>query len=400
MEPMKKYVALGILLVVFFLKAETSNSTKSMTIEVGGETLIRVQDLKGISNPGDIVEDVVLSDGNSFKVRGMAWGDTQITAWDLSGNQYTFNIHVDMPKFVRELQGFLEEIEGVNVNFLGKNIIVEGQLLRKTDESKLQGILTNFSQVKNMVNMAIPDMTKLLTEAVKAELYNMDLKFSFLGEGLMYEGIAYFNEAKDKAKSVGAFYFGSVYPAVDVKAPDLNLDMYLLDYKPRGSESSGPFAVFMNALKNKEYKGFVPFTFFDSKSIEQALDKINAAGLSNITSKACLKGQSSGKILWEDSGGGLKLVIEILPRVIEPGWMDLRFTVNVREGTANIFTKTERLILKNSQPVAVTGLVQLLKAEVPQSSRLAGIPSIAPFFGQDSGSELILVFSPYWKLKD
>ncbi len=398
----KNYFTCMIFFLLFLFRGYAENSTqRQLTLEVGGETIVKIQDLKGISNPGDIVEDVVLTDGNSFKIRGLAWGDTQLTAWDMAGNQWVYSIHVEMPKYVRELQGYLEEIEGVNVNFLGKNIIVEGQLLRKSDDSKLQGILANFGQVKNMVNTSVPEMGKLLMEAVKSELYNMELKYSLLGEGLMYEGYSFNGEAKEQAKTVSTFYFSSIYPAVDVKTPNVSLELFLIHFKPDpASAGQTPFKIYTDALQKEKTRNLSSYTFFDSKSVEQAVDKINKAGTTHVLTQTFLKTSSHKAVLWEDKAGSQRFFIQMLPKVIEPGWIDIRFSFGLDESGKNLFMQTDRLVLKNKQPASILGLWQRICNAVQDKALLFNIPLFQALKDNAENAELLLLISPSWNLKD
>lgn len=397
---MKKIKIISIILNIFFVTLLFSENevSKKINLDVGGETIIKIKDLKGISNAGDIVEDVVLTDGNSFLLRGLTWGETQITAWDMAGNHYVYLIHVDMPKFVKELQTFIEEIEGINVNFLGKNIIVEGQLLRKSDESKLKSILANFPQVKNMVNMTVPDANQIITDALKSELYNIDLKFTFLGEGLMYEGVALTPENKEAAKKIGSFYFNSVYPAIDVKIPDVFVDIYILNFQMSENVSNSKFGNFINASKNFDYKNFVSYTFFDSKSVDQAMEKINTAGRTSIISKSNIKSQSNNKIIWTDQTTSAKFFIEIQPKVFEMNWIDLRVNVGIDQDNKNVFNQTLRLVLKNKQPSAILGLMELLKAANVDQRVIQSFQTLS-LFNNDNSKPIIIIASS-WNLKE
>jgi hypothetical protein len=402
-----------------------SDVKKSLSLEVGEEKIIQVPNLKGISNAGDIVQDVLLKDGESFILRGISWGDTQVTAWDTEGTRLIYSVHVELPAYVKELQSFLANIEGTSVNFLGKNIIVEGQLLRATDSARLTGILNAYPQVKNLVNQEIPKAEDLLMEATKTELYDRNLKSSPLGGGgLMLEGMSFSEKAKRHAESIVTFYFDGAYPALTVNPPEVTMLLDWVEFQNESdSESSknsskvsftgrfgsaeqtplgaSPFARFVQALHQEDFTRFVPYTFFGTKTQDQTLEKILQAGTQvRVLSEQKMKDKSGHKMHWQEQGENSVFNVEIEPIVVDNTWIDCRVHVTLSRAGQKLFWKTQRLVLKHGQGVALFGLKELLQDSLNQESEnsLKGFVSLSSTL-EKKDAHLLLVLTPLWTIR-
>ncbi len=406
MSKKAKRFSLFLLFCFFLIRSAfaVGDVKKQLTLEVGEEKIIQVPNLKGISNAGDIVQDVLLKDGESFILRGVTWGDTQVTAWDTAGTRLIYSVHVELPPYVKELQSFLLNIEGTGVNFLGRNIIVEGQLLRASDTARLTGILNAYPQVKNMVSQDMPKSEDLLMDAAKAELYDRNLKSSPLGGGgLMLEGIALSDKSKRQAESIVTFYFDGAYPALTVTPPQVNLNLDLVEFQ-KGTVAEGqtasPFLGFVNALQKEDFSRFIPYTFFEAKTHDQTLEKIlQAGGQAKLLTQQSMKSESGHKVSWHEQDGGSTFNVEIEPIVVDSAWIDCRVNVTLEQGGQKLFWKTQRVVLKHGQGVALLGLKELLQGsfQEPVGDKFKGFASLSSTLGK-SDAHLLLVLTPLWTI--
>lgn len=401
---MKKNIAfLSLMFLIAVFNCYGANVTKNISLEVGGEAIVTIPNLKGISNAGDMVEEVVLSDGESIKLRGLAWGETQITAWDSLGNQWLYMIEVKKPKFVSELQNFLQEIEGVDVNFLGKNIIVEGQIFKSNDLTKLKGILENFPQVKNMVNQTIPKNSDVLIESIKAELYKYNLKYSFLGEGLMYEGQVYNEEDANFAKTLGKIYFDSSYPAIEVMNPELEINVSFIEFTPFDN-SQKEFSSFLKTFENQgANKELINYVFYDSSSADQCLEKLNECGQVRPVNNLSMKCKSASKYLWESKANDTtRFYIEFIPKISSSKWVDCRVNFVLEKNKQNLCWQTQRIIARNGQGSLTVGLLNAFINTINANEKaiLSAIPILSPFMDSSkSNSRLLILITPKWSIK-
>lgn len=375
---------------------------KKINLEVSGEVIINVPNLNGISNAGDIVEDTILNDGESVMLRGASWGETQVTAWDKIGNRFIYEIEVAMPKFVKELQNYIQDIEGVNVNFLGRNIIVEGQLLTENDVPKLTGILNNFPEVKNMVNMKPVDKNSILIEAIKSELFNQNFKFSFLGEGLMYEGRVFSEEEGNNAKAVSQIYFDAVYPAFTIKPPEVEFNIHFLDFNfSDNKKNMDLFGSYLSTLKQKDLKNLSHFTFYNSKFHNQSLEKIMKAGTARPLKEDKALCLSLNKTLWKsDPKSKTIFSLEFLPIVFNPDWVDLNVNFSIESEGKNLIWQTARVVLKKGQGTAIIGMSELINKMIPDDKKqsLNEINVLSPFI--NGNNSLIILITPNWTLRE
>jgi len=367
---MKKQI-IQILSIIFILtsliSAKENEIIKHVTIGVGEETVIKIPDLTRISNSGDIVEDIILNDGESIMLRGLAWGDTVVTGWNDQGTTFVYKIYVEMPKYVKELKQFLHEIEGVKVTFLGKNIIVEGQLLRKSDIPKLKGILNNFPEVKNMVDIKVPKPEEVLIDAMKGELYNYNLKFDFAGEGVMFEGNVFSNEALTFAEDTGNFYFDSTYPAIKVLHPEVTfaISLYQINTKEKGS----PFATYLSKqINNEDLTEAILYPLFKSKNSNQANSSFKKHKGVKFISKHSKKIASETNLIQVISKNNeTELLITIMPKVISDKWLDTNLDIIIKNKGKEIFKTSKRTIMRKGQGIAVSGIMKLIQTQVNET---------------------------------
>ncbi|MBN2144319.1 MAG: hypothetical protein JW774_06840 [Candidatus Aureabacteria bacterium] len=377
-------------------------NVKKENVSLGSneEKIITITNLKGISNAGDIVETVLLKDGDSVMFRGIHWGDTQVTAWDESGNQWIYYIHVEVPKFIKELQGFLEDIEGVNVNFLGKDAVVEGQLLRKSDINRLNQILANYPQVKNMVSLNVVKSDELLLDAVKAEIYDPNVRCNFLGSGLMMEGTVLSPQLKSANESAAKFYFPSIYPALNIALPDFSFSLEWIGMKiPDSQTTDSSFSAFIQGVKKQNMKKLIPYTFFTVKNHEQMLTLISESGQSRILSQSKLNVQSGNKNAWEEKNpNGFNFTAELQPTIMDDNRVDCRITLTLTSAGTNLVWQTCRLVFNKGQSIAITGLRQMLESSLGDKKEILKNSAVLSAISS-SNEEIILILTPEWSAR-
>jgi hypothetical protein len=378
-----------------------SNLEKSITLAAGEEKIIKIPNLKGISNPDDIIEDVVLNDGESVILRAVSWGNTQILAWDSDGKQITYKVTVKVPKYVTELEGFLQALEGVKVSFLGKNIIVEGQLLRESDINRLEGILNTFPQVKNMVVKDMPSREKIMLDAARAEIDNRTLEAENLGsQGSIIEGTSLSKKAREQANHTIAFYFDDVYPTINVKAPQCSLELGWIQFKGQAGKAT-PFASFMAAAQKQKPRDIWPYTFFKALSHSSVLSEIKKSGSTDILGSKKLTVKSGSPVRWQGEGAR-SLYIQCTPLVVDDAWMDCELELGLQENGAILTRYSKRIVCKRGQGLALAGLLQefteSLKPDV--LGRLQSDAKLGSVFQKELAADLLLVVTPNWSLRN
>jgi hypothetical protein len=160
----------------------------------------------------------------------------------------------------------------------------------------------------------------------------------------------------------------------------------------------------VKASRSEKYENrILPFTFFDTRTHDQAVEKVMSSGRARPLSKAVLECQSGEKISWQDPGGGARFFVECQPRVFNPYWMDCRVNLGIEKDGKNLFWQTQRIVLNRGQGAALLGLVDHLRRSVPegQKAALEGLTVLSDFFPEaKSGAECIVLLTPNWKIKE
>ena len=373
--------------------------TETVKMEMGEEKIFKVGNIKGVSNAGDIVEDIELEDGHSVMLRGKSWGETQVIVWDEQGNQSVFKITVNIPDYVKELEGYLDEIEGVEVKLLGKNIVATGQLMRANDEQKLKGILENFPQVKNMVKTNLLDKKEVLLSAVKAEINNPDIKFSLVGNGLMMEGDIYSEDEKRRIENIAAFYFKEIYPVLKIKKikAAVNISIFAVDKASLEGQDASDICKFLLAA-SKDLSTQMPVYNLISESDHAAIarditDQTRAASV--FEKEYVIDDKGKEVIRFSDDKGERRFFIEISPTVAQKSSVSVAMNFSVEDGATNMFWRNGTFAVAGGQNIIIADIAQALRTSCDKAAieKISVIPFMSKFISDPNKIMAILVTS-------
>lgn len=152
--------------LLFLTIATTAHAKDELLLSIGQQQLVSQGDkIKRLAIGNAAVIDVkTLKGGTELLVTGKAAGSSDLIIWygrtKKSFSFYVFNR--DSPQLLPSLQQFLQQMENVRARQVGKEVWVEGEVLRPTDRYTIHQLIGS--------NPLIKDMTRMHPEAMRLTL--------------------------------------------------------------------------------------------------------------------------------------------------------------------------------------------------------------------------------------
>lgn len=148
---MKKLVFLFLLLFPPYIYS----AERFYNLVVGQSKVISSLGVKSVAVGDSTVVDVkVLPGGNEIMLTGLNPGTTNVILMHQDGRKTEFTIRVlasDPEAIADAIRRALEGVEGVSVRVAGSNVILEGEILKKSDQELVDEVLKNFPGVISLI---------------------------------------------------------------------------------------------------------------------------------------------------------------------------------------------------------------------------------------------------------
>ena len=132
-------------------------SQEAIELVMGQQRVIEVDLPQRIAIGNGAVADVFLtSNKKQVLVTAKGAGVTDLIIWDKDGNKGIKRIIVwekDPKAIAGELKQLFGEIEGINVNIVGPNIVLEGELFKQVDLQRFNNVVRSYPSVINLVRI-------------------------------------------------------------------------------------------------------------------------------------------------------------------------------------------------------------------------------------------------------
>jgi len=132
-------------------------SGEAIELVVGQQRVIEVDFPQRIAIGNGAIADVFLtSNKKQVLVTAKGVGVTDLIIWDKGGNKGIRRIIVwekDPKSIAQELEQLLREIEGIKVNVVGPNIVLEGELFKQVDLQRFNNVIKSYPDVINLVRI-------------------------------------------------------------------------------------------------------------------------------------------------------------------------------------------------------------------------------------------------------
>jgi pilus assembly protein CpaC len=185
---------------------KTISAPQATRVAVGDP---RVADVKAIEKAGQVL------------VTAVAQGVTDIIIWDRDGNERTIQVQVirrDPQVVLEEVRDLLREVEGIRSRTLGSRVIIEGQVLRKQDLTRIATVIQLYPEVTNFAKLS-PAVMSTTVKAINDELDKAglsDVRAVRIGNQIHLEGDVPNEAAKLKAETIASAFTAEAKSFVNV----------------------------------------------------------------------------------------------------------------------------------------------------------------------------------------
>ncbi len=159
---------------------------------------------------------VVQSGDSEMIINAIAQGGSNLIIWGEADERREILINVLSPDLVlqaEELRGILSEIEGVQVNIVGKRIVVEGQLFKSKDHAKINQLLAGMPDVVNLTQMS-PFMKKIMAAEIERSIGREGILVKVAKNAFLLEGVVPNDEEGQRAEKIALAYSPNVVNAL------------------------------------------------------------------------------------------------------------------------------------------------------------------------------------------
>ncbi|MEJ2639972.1 MAG: pilus assembly protein N-terminal domain-containing protein [Desulfosarcinaceae bacterium] len=185
---------------------KTISAPKATRVAVGDP---RVADVKAIEKAGQVL------------VTAVAQGVTDIIIWDRKGNERTIQVQVirrDPKVVLSEVRELLHDVEGIRSRTLGSRVIIEGQVLRKQDLTRIATVTQLYPEVTNFAKLS-PAVMSTTVKAINDEFDKAgltDVRAVRVGNQIHLEGDVPNKASKLKAETIASAFTAGAKSFVNV----------------------------------------------------------------------------------------------------------------------------------------------------------------------------------------
>ncbi len=207
-----------VLIYMLLLVGGVASSKEEFILSVGQQQLIsQSQKIHRIAlGNAAIVALKSLKKGKELLITGKSPGTTDLIIWYGRGKK-VFSLHVlakDSALLLPTVKQFLAELEGVQVRQMGKDLLIEGKLLRPNDRHTIHRLSKNHPRIKDMTEMH-PKAMQITMNYVKRRLAEEGysaLNVSLGGDKMFIVGSVHSETDRKRASEIAK----KIYPDVEL----------------------------------------------------------------------------------------------------------------------------------------------------------------------------------------
>lgn len=183
----------------------------------------RVADVKAIEKAGQVL------------VTAVTQGVTDIIIWDRDGGERTIQVQVirrDPQMVLSEVRDLLGDVEGIRVRTLGSRVIIEGQVLRKQDLTKIATVNQLYPEVTNFAKLS-PAVMNTTVKTINDEFKKAgltDVRAVRIGNQIHIEGDVPNEPSKLKAETIASAFAAEAKSFVNVGVSMEKMVMVNVDF--------------------------------------------------------------------------------------------------------------------------------------------------------------------------
>ena len=397
----------------------------------GASERVAVDGIRRVSvgNPA-IIDAKPALDGQSVLVTGIAEGNSELRIERLQGAELVTNVVVrsDLNQMMDQVKELLSDVEGLEIKIMGNKILLKGKILTRSDNEKVNKVLTAYSGV--ILNMSAFDTSATASayqQAILQEIGLDTITARVMGDTVFLEGVVYSAADMKRAEEIAKLKMPNVKNLLTVQDVMIETDVQFVELTGDKSKDMG-----FNVLKTIKAdmggglggKGRFPLTF--GVSGQAKINALLGSGNAKIVSQPHLSTksgevgnfQSGGTKYVRVSGttsGDLKaiewgVILKVKPTLQGKDKILNEVTVEVSlppssdsSGQGNIdvtkYTTTCTSLCKVGESMILSGMTQKTASSASSKTPLLGdVPLVNLFFSEKTSAkvqnEFVIVVTP------
>lgn len=384
-----------------------------------------------IANP-NVIDAQPTGDGNGVLVTGKEPGTSELRVERLKGADAVYNVSVveDLSSMAAQIKALLGNVEGLKVSQVGGRVVLDGNLLTKSDYDRVNKVATAYAGlILPLYKLDRSDLNKFVADAIKRDIGIDTVKVRVAGETATLEGVVYDENDAKRATEVAKLRVSTVVNLIALEEVMIEIDVHFVEVTVSDSENIG-----FNVLKTLGVDigagvegGTGAQDVFNynvglnaSARLNLLLGKGNGRVVAkpHITTKSGGEGRfhNGGEVYFKvtgDTGGSLEkvehgVILTVKPTLRGRDRIMTEVTIEVSVPTAQAgggdlaldkFETTSTTICKTGESILLSGLVQQLENRFNEKAPLLGdIPLLRTFFSEKTKGkekkELVVLLTP------
>ncbi|MEI6971473.1 MAG: pilus assembly protein N-terminal domain-containing protein [bacterium] len=378
-----------------------------------------------VSNQG-VADARPSDDGKSVVVRALTAGKSEIRIVR-TGEQdlvYDLTVRADLAQLAKDIELLLQGVEGLTVKVVGDRIVLDGNLIVKSDFDRVQQIAATYSG--SILNLTKLDRTKLndyVAAAIQKDIGLKTIRVQVSGDTATLEGIVFDAADATMAMEKAKQRCSKVVSLLRLEEVMIETDVYFVMIDTTDDTATG-FNILktLNAGASASVSdGTVSYSvsadLMARINILAGQGKAKFLATPHLSTKSGGSGRfhSGGEVFFEvsgTSGGSLEkvehgVILTVKPvlrgqdRVVNEVTLQVSVPSKKTKGTFSIekYETTSTTMSKVGESILISGLSQSLETQFGEKTPLLGdIPVLSAFFSEKSKTrtsrDIVVVITP------
>ena len=396
---------------------------------------------KKLNVEGDITKVIVSKDGiadarpsvdgKALVVTALGVGTAEIRVERLHGEDVVYPIRVvaDLQELVEELRMLLSEVEGLTIGVIGNRIVLDGELMMKSDYDRVQKVIGLYgSMILNLTNLDRKEFNPFVAKAIAKEIGIPSVNVRVSGETATFEGTVQSKADLNRIEAVARLRVPKVLNLVRVEEMMIETDVMFIQIDTSKSKDSG-YNVLQtlgidSVAEHSSSRGEGPaYSYEVGAGLNARINALVGEGDAEIIIQQHLSTKSGGSARVQaggeeyiaiegDRGGVLEsishgIILQVKPTMHGPDHILNDVVVEISEpnadptGTFSVskFNTSSTILCKIGESIVLTGLSQSRVLESREGTPfLRKVPIIKYLFSfnkkRRSNQELVVLITP------
>jgi len=260
-----------------------------------------------VANPA-IIDAKPAMDGQSVLVSGLSEGSSELRIQRLQGAELVTNVVVrsDVTQMLDQIKQLLSDVEGVNISVVGNKIVLQGNILTKSDYDKVAKVVGAYSSViLNMSTFDVSGMNKYVEQAILQDIGISTITAHVVADTVILEGTVYSQADLKRAEELARLRMPNVKNLITLQDVMIETDVQFISLdldkgKNMGMNVLDTLSLGASAKGGTGNRGRLPVSFGIAGNAKFVADLLNGNGKTVASPHLSTKNGETGSF---QSGG-------------------------------------------------------------------------------------------------